>query len=169
MRTLAHELAAPKYAHIERERRWLVVRDRRPVLDGLPCLRVEDRYLTDTRMRLRRMTDLYSGEVTVKLTKKYDAADPLARPIVTTYLTPVEYDLLAGLPAATLRKRRYTCDGYSMDVFEDALAGLDLVEIEATNDAALAAIAALDWAGRDVSHDPRYQGGSLVANGIPEE
>jgi CYTH domain-containing protein len=169
VRTLAQEMADPKYAHIERERRWRVMPGARPALDGLPSLLMEDRYLHDTRIRLRRMTNAQSGEVTVKLTKKYDCADPLARPIVTSYFTAAEYDLIARLPADLLCKRRYTCEGFSLDIFEGALAGLELVEIEADDDGALRDLSPPSWAGREVSHDPRYQGGTLARNGKPEE
>uniref|UniRef100_UPI00244CEC52 hypothetical protein n=1 Tax=Staphylococcus aureus TaxID=1280 RepID=UPI00244CEC52 len=55
----------------------------------------------------RRMTASASGEQALKLTKKYECSDPLARPIVTTYLTQDEYALLETLPAAALIKRRY--------------------------------------------------------------
>lgn len=102
MRTGVDETFAPKYAYIERERRWLVDGKARPLLDGLPSVLIEDRYLIGTRMRLRRMTDSMSDAVSLKLTKKYEADDPLARPIVTSYLTEDEFSLLATLPSRQL-------------------------------------------------------------------
>ena len=167
MRTLAEEMAAPKYAHLERERRWLVDRAARPGVEGCECLLIEDRYILNSRLRLRRMTDVHSGDVTVKLTKKYEAADPLARPIVTSYLTEEEFGLFLAMPHAPLRKHRYQVDGFSLDVFADAHDGLELAEIEAERDA-LASIAAPAWTLREVSHDPRYQGGALACGGLPE-
>ena len=107
MRGFSDEMCVPKYAHVERERRWLVDRNARPPLDGLPFVAIADRYIHGTRLRLRRMTDEGSGAQSLKLTKKYHCADPLARPIVTFYLAEDEHALLATLPADPLSKRRY--------------------------------------------------------------
>ena len=172
MRTGADEARSPKYAHIERERRWLID----PAHGGVAAtdhVLIEDRYITGTRMRLRRMTDSASGRAALKLTKKYDAADPLARPIVTAYLDEAEFALLAGLPGVMIVKRRFdlVCGGlaYSLDRFDGPLAGLVLAEIEWPDDAELRDLPAPPGAIREVSDDPRYQGGSLVASGIPKE
>jgi hypothetical protein len=77
------EMGEPKYARLELERRWLVDTARRPALDGLGITVIEDRYIDGTRLRLRRMSRPDLGEVKWKLTKKYECADPSARPIVT--------------------------------------------------------------------------------------
>jgi len=172
MRTAAEEAAAPKYAHVERERRWRVDPAARPGLAGRASVLIEDRYLVGTRLRLRRMTDA-AGAVSLKLTKKYDCADPLARPIVTAYLTEAEYAVLAALPARALAKRRFgVMSGgatFSLDQFAGALAGLELAEIEWADDAGLRALPAPPWTLGEVSHDPRYQGGALAHFGIPKE
>jgi CYTH domain-containing protein len=173
MRALADELLSPKYAHIERERRWLVDRRARPPLDGLPFVAIEDRYIRGTRLRLRRMADAATGEQSLKLTKKYDCDDALARPIVTVYLGEAEYALLATLDADPLAKRRYRVaeDGveWSLDVFSGPLDGLELLESEAADGAALVALRPPSWAIREVSADPRYEGGTLAAHGPPKE
>jgi CYTH domain-containing protein len=165
------EVRRPKYACIERERRWLVDRPRRPDLP-VEFVLIEDRYITGTRLRLRRMTDHASGRIVLKLTKKYDAVDPLARPIVTAYLSEDEFALLAQLPAAALSKHRYAvaADGlrFSIDRF-NGLVGLELAEIETADDSGLRAVPSPDWTIRDVSNDPRYQGGMLAVHGIPKE
>ncbi len=173
MRNAAIEVADPKYASVERERRWLIDPARRPSLDGRREVLIEDRYLTGTRCRLRRVTEVGTGESVVKLTRKYDAPDPLARPIVTAYLDETEHALFATLPALPLVKRRYAIeeDGarWSVDRYEGALAGLETAEIEWPDDAGLRTLVAPAWFGRDVSTDPRYQGASLARYGIPEE
>ena len=173
MRALADELNSPKYAHIERERRWLVDRRARPPLDGLPFVAIDDRYIRGTRLRLRRMTDSASGAESLKLTKKYDCADPLARPIVTAYLSQAEHAMFASLPADPLAKRRYSLadDGaeWSLDCFAGPLDGLDLLESEAADGTALAALQPPSWAVREVTADPRFDGGTLAARGLPEE
>jgi CYTH domain-containing protein len=77
--------------------------------------------------------------------------------------------VFATLPAAPLKKRRYKLDGYNLDQFGGALAGLELTEIEWSDDAGLRALAPPLWAGREVSDDARYQGGTLSQNGLPKD
>jgi len=173
MRTEADEALSPKYAHVERERRWLVDDGARPDVAALPFTLIEDRYLIGTYIRLRRMTDSESGAQALKLTKKYEAVDPLARPIVTSYLTSAEYALFEPLCAHTLTKRRYAlADGghmFSLDLFQERLEGLELAEIEWPDDTGLRALSSPRWALREVSQDPHYQGGTLAHFGIPKE
>ena len=172
MRTGEDEAFSPKYAVFERERRFLVDRARRPDLAGLPFIRIEDRYLHGTRLRLRHMRDSASGLAVFKLTKKYETGDVLARPIVTAYLTEAEFEVFTALPALMLSKRRYKIEArggtFAIDVFEGALDGLELAEIEMADDAALRALTAPDWAIADVSEDCRYQGGRLARLTAPE-
>lgn len=173
MRTGDEEARSPKYAHIERERRWLMDPAQRPALPSAYVL-IEDRYITGTRLRVRRMTDSATGVTALKLTKKYDAADPRARPIVTTYLTSTEYMLFSSLPAAALTKRRFKLGAandltWSVDQFDLSLAGLELAEIEWPDDVGLRDLPSPPGAVREVSDDPRYEGGSLAINGFPGE
>jgi CYTH domain-containing protein len=173
-RGLDEEMGEPKYARVEFERRWLVDASKRPSLDGEPTTLIEDGYVHGTRLRLRRMTRPDLGEVKCKLTKKYECDDASARPIVTAYVTAAEHALLTALPASKLVKRRHHLlrDGrwWSHDVFEGALAGLELIECEADDAAMLAALVPPPWTIREVTHDPRYQGGALAqAQAIPEE
>jgi CYTH domain-containing protein len=173
MRTEADEAQSPKYAHVERERRWLVDADARPDVATLPFTLIEDRYLVGTYMRLRRMTNSGNGAQALKLTKKYEVVDPLARPIVTTYLTSAEYALFEPLSAHALTKRRYAMahNGhmFSIDLFQGRLEGLELAEIEWPDDAGLRALPTPRWALREVSQDSHYQGGTLAQFGIPKE
>ena len=65
----------------------------------------------------------------------------------------------AALPALGIRKRRFRFlqDGrdWSLDVFDGALARLELVEAEAGDEAALAALVPPPWAAKEVTHDAR--------------
>lgn len=163
------EARAPKYSLIERERRWLVDQNQRPDLGDLNYVLIEDRYITGTRIRLRRMTDSKTGQSSLKLTKKYECSDPLARPIVTAYLTEQEFEVFAKLDARTLAKKRYSVEGFSVDQFVGALDGLELVEIERSDDQMLRDLHPPVWAAAEVSNDPRYQGGTLLIHGIPKD
>lgn len=173
-RGLDTELGDPKYARIEFERRWLVDGAVRPPLANAAVTLIEDRYIVGTRLRLRRMSRPDDGETVWKLTKKYDCADASARPIVTSYLTEAEHDLLAALAAHPLRKTRrpvrYDGRWWSLDVFEGALTGLELVEAEAGDAASLAALVPPPWAVKEVTRDARYQCGALAqTHAIPEQ
>ena len=173
IRGLDTEEGDPKYARLELERRWLVDRAARPSIDGAYTTLIEDRYIDGTRMRLRRMSRPDLGETKWKLTKKYECEDASARPIVTTYLTEAEYALLRALPARELVKLRHhlELDGlwWSLDLFEGRLAGLELIEAEVADTTALAALVPPVWTTKEVTHDPRYQCGSLVqTDAVPE-
>ena len=173
MRSGIDETRDPKYAHIERERRWLVDATLRPYLTDLPFTLIEDSYIANSRVRLRRMTDSRTGAQALKLTKKYETADPLARPIVTAYLSDAEFTVFGSLPSHQLTKRRYglreQAIEFSLDRFLGPLDGLELAEIEWPDDEGLRQIPMPTWAIRDVSDDVRYQGGALSNSGLPRD
>jgi len=166
-RGLAEEMVKPKYARLELERRWLVDGDARPPLKGGYGTLIEDRYILGSRIRLRRMSRPDLRQTTWKLTKKYEAIDPAARPIVTTYLTEAEFDLLRTLPAHDLVKRRYHLSmedsGWSIDLFEGPLQGLETIECEAGDRATLDALRPPHWALHEITGLPHWQCGALAA------
>ena len=171
MRTAADEVAAPKYAHTEIERRWLVDPVTAGTLSAVDPMRITDRYISNTRLRLREMH--FAGETVWKLTKKYECADPLVRPIVTAYLTACEHDVFARLPALVLEKQRFRVEheghDFSLDQFAGPLDGLWLAEIEMAAEPALRALNNPSWTVRDITRDGRYQGATLARNGLPAE
>lgn len=171
MRSAEDEARDPKYAHLECERRWLVDPARAAALDLFDPIHIRDHYLAGTRMRLREMR--MDDRTVWKLTRKYECANPLARPIVTAYLDAAEYRVFASLPGLiivkTRHRSRYGGRDFSIDRFEGPLTGLMLAEIEINDEVALQALPDPDWAVRDVSHDHRYQGGTLAEQGIPKE
>src|SRR2546425_12643818 len=98
-----------KYAHIERERRYL--------LQDLPAglnradhhLQITDNYLTSTRLRIRKVRDPRTNKWTVKFTQKI-APHPadLSRTIMTNiYLNAAEAETLAIFDTNESRKKRY--------------------------------------------------------------
>lgn len=173
-RDLATEMETPKYAHFERERRWLVDRDAQPDVQHLNYTLIEDRYLHGSRLRLRRMTKPGEAWSAYKLTKKYECHDPANRPIVTAYLTQEEYALFLSLPGCDLVKRRYRQDHdgqvWSLDVFAGDLAGLITVEAEVATNHALARLTPPPWTSREITHEVRYQCGALAhSRQVPED
>lgn len=150
-----------KYAHVERERRWLLATV--PELTGRP-LGITDRYLVGTRLRLREVTD---GESVIrKLGHKVRLEEDAAEVACTNfYLDDAEWSTLSVLPARVLRKQRWRIvrDGrpVAVDVFGGDLAGLCLAETDrgSGHDAGLPA--GLDPAA-EVSSDERFTGGALA-------
>ena len=129
---------------------------------------IEDRYLTGTRLRLRRTAPAGGGGrgATWKLGQKVrpDPSDPGLVLHTTMYLTAAEHALLGELPGAELRKVRHAVPLagrlFSVDVFEGRHAGLTLVEIEVPG--AGEPVTPPPFAGPEVTGDERYTGAWLA-------
>lgn len=157
----------PKYARIERERRFLV--DRFPTADAAVRRSIKDRYIDGTLLRLREQTD-DSGRTIYKLTQKVASRGSGAQQgwITTIYLTESEFRLLTQLPARTLSKIRYSVPPFGIDVFEGALYGLRLAEAEFHSAAEAEALNVPDFLLREVTDDERFTGGQLVCASRPD-
>jgi hypothetical protein len=157
-----------KYARRERERRLLLAE--RPDGRVVHTVRIEDRYFTGTRMRLRQARSMRGDDErsVYKLTQKVPGPGGEPGLITTMYLTAAEHAALAGLPAATLRKTRLSMPPLGIDVFEGALAGLVLAEAEFTDDEAMARFAPPPFAVADVTTDQRFTGGQLAVCTRPQ-
>lgn len=154
-----------KYARVERERRFLLAAapaTRETVAEH----RITDRYLTGTRLRLRRVEPTGGGESIYKLTQKVPGGSGHVQGLITnTYLSKAEYGVLTALPADVLSKTRLTMPPFGVDVFDPPLNGLVLAEVEFTDDKTAAAFPAPDEAVAEVTEDHRFTGGSLVRTG----
>ena len=148
-----------KYAIVERERRFL--------LASLPkgVVRTEeivDWYVLGTRLRLREMRGP-DGIVVRKLSHKVRLSDGPAEVACTNiYLDDQEWEVLRGLPARVLRKKRHLLhrDGLvvAVDEHED---GTLVAEID---DRDQPSQPVPEWLGvvTDVSDDERWTGASLA-------
>jgi len=158
-----------KYAHVERERRWLC--DHLPRERVTRSVAIVDIYVSGTRLRLREARDLGTGSVQFKLGRKADLT-AAKRLITTIYLSAPEFALLSALPGARLEKLRHRVidlDGraITLDEFGGDLAGLILAEVEFADDAAMNAYRPPGFLGPEVTDDPRYTGGELAMHGLP--
>lgn len=156
-----------KYARVERERRFLLAA---PPPGLAARRRITDRYLTGTRLRLRRVDHLAGGTTEFKLTQKIPAGRPgPARGLITNmYLSAAEYDRFAGLPAAELAKARASVPPLAIDVFDPPLDGLVLAEAEfGADEDALGFVAPRDSVA-EVTDDDRFAGGRLAQATRPE-
>jgi len=154
-----------KYALVERERRFLMA-GLPPGGSGAASRRVDivDRYLSGTRLRLRRAGSPGSAKPELKLTQKVPAARPgPVRGLITNfYLSPAEYDVLATLPGTDLAKTRLFFPPYAFDVFAPPRSGLVLAEVELGSDAELAACPPPPGSVAEVTSDDRFTGGRLA-------
>jgi CYTH domain-containing protein len=157
-----------KYALIERERRFLLAGP--PEGSGTRTVSITDRYLTGTRVRLRRVAELTDDgeQVVYKLTQKIPS--PSGRPglMTTIYLHEEEHRAFASLPAAVLHKTRHSMPPFGIDVFEGVLAGLYLAEAEFTGDDEMAEFAPPPFVLAEVTGDRRLTGGHLATATRPE-
>ena len=161
---LPHEpIREGKYARIERERRFLLAGPPPPM--AVTGRRITDRYLPGTRLRLRRIDNLHSGDREFKITQKIPASRPgyVQGLITNTYLSAAEYDLLATLPAAVLSKTRLSVPPLGIDVFEPPLHGLIMADVEFSTDREAESFLPPPAAVAEVTDDSRFTGGSLVS------
>jgi CYTH domain-containing protein len=160
----------PKYARMEYERRFLVDSESSWQSDIKPySKRLEDRYLSCGRQRVRKLVDSDTGRVDFKLTKKYESDSTWAQPIVSTWLSAAEYDALSGLPGYVLSKTRHYHDyegaTFAIDVFHGDLSGLILCEAELESLDALLALRLPPYARWEVTSDACFTGASLCRLG----
>lgn len=167
-------MRAGKYARIERERRYQLWQLPAELPAGAPYHLISDRYLTDTRLRLRQIADVQGNIVARKLTQKELVANLATDETVITniYLNEAEFRQLAPLPGVLLEKRRYpfVWEGrqYAIDQFLGPLTGLLLAEIEDQFDGQSWPPPQPAFAAWDVTGDPLYRGGHLVHLSAPE-
>jgi adenylate cyclase len=153
---------------VEVERKYLLAA-RPDGLDAHESGRLEQGYLAldpaGAEVRIRRKgskhtltvktgAGLARGEEEVALAAEdFDRLWPLTegrRVVKTRYLVPLD----GGLTV-------------EVDVYEGALEGLLIAEVEFPDEAAAHAFAAPPWLGEDVTGDKRYANQSLAVNGAP--
>jgi CYTH domain-containing protein len=152
-----------KYARVERERRFLLAGPP-PASAGTKARRITDRYLTGTRLRLRRVDYLAGGTKEFKLTQKVPAGRPgPVRGLITNiYLSEAEYQQLVSLPGAVLRKTRVSVPPLGVDVFDPPLHGLVLAEAEFATDEQAHRFLPPREIVAEVTDDARFSGGRLA-------
>ncbi|PYS70379.1 MAG: hypothetical protein DMF73_13000 [Acidobacteria bacterium] len=156
-----------KYAHIERERRYLL----RDLPEGLNRadhhLQITDNYLTGTRLRIRKVRDPKTNKWVVKFTQKFAPNEnDLSRTMITNlYLNATEAEILSIFEANEIRKNRYYFDfaarRYSIDMFIGDLFGLVLAETSFETDEELENFQMPPFALADVTNNEIFSGGKL--------
>lgn len=157
-----------KYACLEVECRYLLKKIPDGLLDIPPRWLITDRYIPNTRLRLRHMRSVTGKENIYKLTQKYRSETQTAyeSTITNTYLIEAEYNCFQAVEARILKKTRYSYQvqaySYSIDVFEGRHQGLILAEIELENKSETERITLPSFALSDVTGDSFFTGGNLV-------
>jgi len=154
----------PKYAVFEIERRWLVDLARCPPFDESAAVTITDRYIDQSRLRLRKV-ERSSGEVIYKFCKKYERLDSLPQPIVNIYLSADEYNVLNRLPGRVIVKRRHAFAEGAIDLYLLGDVELGILEVEFENLAMAVTYTPPAVALDEVTHNSRYSGASLA--GVP--
>ena len=149
----------PKYALTEIERRWLVPADLAEPLLGKEPRRITDTYLTDTRLRLRRV-DAADGSSIFKFCRKYGDRQGPAESITNLYLDKAEYDLLAGLSGIRVAKYRHPLDAGAIDVYGDR--ALHIFEIEFDSLETAMRYTPPGFVSREITGDDGYDGLALA-------
>jgi len=155
-----------KYTRVEYERRFLVPprTDWRSNVEHYSKT-FDDKYLRNTRLRLRLLTDSDTSRRLIKLTKKSESISPFYQTISRILLSPDEYELISGLEGDRLKKVRYyhihLGQVFSIDVFEGEHEGLVLCETEAENLEELMSAEPPPYAKYEVTTDPFFRGGNL--------
>jgi CYTH domain-containing protein len=157
-----------KYARVERERKFLLRELPEPLTRASRHIQIWDNYITNTRLRLRKIRLPETRKYILKLTQKFAAdARDLSRNLITnTYLSPAEYAVLAIFEGNEIRKNRYPYEHegrtYSIDVFLGALWGLMLAETSFETDEELREFTPPPFAFMEVTNDEMFAGGNLV-------
>lgn len=156
-----------KYAHVERERRFLL----EDLPEGLTRadhhLQITDNYITNTRLRIRKVREPRTNRWTVKFTQKFapDESD-LSRTLITNiYLNAAEAEVLSVFEANEIRKNRYKFDyqghTFGIDMFLGDLFGLVLAELSFADDEEMRKFVMPPFALADVTNNPLFTGGRL--------
>ncbi len=158
--------AEAKYTRVEYERRFLVPTRTNWRSAVEPYSKIfEDKYLRDTRLRLRVLTDTDTGRRVIKLNKKAESPSPYFQTISRILLSPGEHKLFDSLAGDRLKKERHYHHHlgrvFSIDVFEGELDGLILCETEAEGMDDLMSAQFPAFAAHEVTEDPFFTGGNL--------
>lgn len=159
-------LEVAKYSRIEYERRFLVAPDSDWQKFIEPYSKIfADKYLANSRLRLRLLSDSDSDRQLIKLTKKYESDSPYFQQITSIILSQEEYKIFDILEGNCLKKVRYyhNYQGqvFSIDVFENELKGLILCETERDSLEDLMSTEFPDYAKYEVTENSFFTGGNL--------
>ncbi len=152
-----------KYAKLEIERKWLVCASQLPDLTKLPSKSIEDLYINNTRMRLRK--EITDQSVTYKLCKKYGLNNEISEPIVNVYLSESEYRIFSKIDGNRICKMRYYYPFEGVRIAIDVAKNLPIMaEAEFTDEHKAVNFTAPDFCNKEITSDKAFEAVTLVKN-----
>jgi CYTH domain-containing protein len=158
---------APK-GTIKRERRFLLEDFPPGLLRNASHIQIKDNYVTNTRLRLRKIRVPETKARSWSLTQKscVDNNDLSQTVDSIIWLSPEEYEVLKVFEGNEIRKNRYPYEyngrTYLIDFYLGALWGLLIAKTELGENESATDITAPDFAVADVTNDPMFSGPRLV-------
>ncbi len=150
----------PKYSQPEIERRWLVAVDKAVRLPQVRAKKIEDKYLSGGRLRLRKVSE-ENCEPIFKLGKKYLRSEASPESVVSIYLTESEFKVFLALPGRGATKTRYSVQGGALDVYEHPSHEHAIFEIEFESERAAAEYLPPEFVREEVTFNEKYTGFGL--------
>ncbi len=155
-------MITPNFSRIEYERRFLVT-GAVPAAQGSAL--VADRCIAGTRVYLRRANHA-DRRVERRLCKQYEPDGAICAAVAIEELSEHDYAIYAHMEAMLITKRRSLAAEQGLqvaiDVFEGALRGLALCEVDSATKADVAAFVAPAWAQVEVTADPFFAPAALA-------
>ena len=150
----------PKYSTAEIERRWLADLSQIGSLAALLGRQIEDLYIAGTHMRLRKVSA--EGEAFIfKLGKKYGKGNSFSEQVVSVYLSEAEFNVMATMPGALVKKSRYTISGGALDVYQNPHSGFAVFEVEFQSENDAMNYTPPSFTSQEVTHNAKYSGFAL--------
>ena len=157
----------PKYSVAEIERRWIAELAQVGPLDAFSRREIEDKYLTGTRIRLRKVCATAETAAIFKLGKKYGKGNTFSEQVVSIYLTEDEFNTMSTMPGTTATKTRYTIAGGALDVYHHPRSGFAVFEMEFETESAALHYTPPSFACQEITHDQAYSGFTLSQGTMP--
>jgi CYTH domain-containing protein len=157
-----------KTAQCELYRLFLIERLPEPLTPASSHLQIFDNYITNTRLRLRKVRDPYNRSWTYTLQQHiYPAVGETGPPKLSEiHLSESEYELFHPFEGREIRKNRYfhEVDGstFTFDVYLGALFGLNMARVDLDSMKAVEDLVPPPFAIFDVTGDRFFAGDSLV-------
>jgi CYTH domain-containing protein len=158
----------------KRERRFLMSAFPPGLERNSPHLQLTDNYLTNTRLRLRKIRVPETKERRWLLTQIiHPVPADLSQTIkVNTWLSAQEYEVLSVFEGNETRKNRFAYRhegrGYTIDLYLGPLWGLLIAKTTLESDPALAPAPMPDFASADITNDLLFNGPKLSELTIQE-
>ncbi len=157
-----------KTSEIEWCRRFLIEKLPEPLTRASSHLQIFDSYVENTRLRLRRIRDPYTGSWTRSLQQLIFSSEPGSnlRKVAEIHLNDAEYSMFQRFEGREIRKNRYFHEidrsVFTFDVYLGDLAGLTTARVCFENTDEMTAYEPPRFTIFEITNDPFFAGENLV-------